>query len=36
MLVTSKELFQDAREKGYGIPAPNFIDVESINPRECI
>lgn len=30
MLVTSKELFKHAREKGYAIPAPNFIDVESL------
>ncbi|MGM0126262.1 fructose-bisphosphate aldolase, class II [Enterococcus sp. AZ194] len=30
MLVTSKELFKQARENGYAIPAPNFIDVESM------
>lgn len=30
MLVTSKELFKQAREGGYAIPAPNFIDVESM------
>ncbi|MGX7196471.1 class II fructose-bisphosphate aldolase [Enterococcus olivae] len=30
MLVTSKELFQQAKENGYAIPAPNFIDVESM------
>lgn len=30
MLVTSKELFKEAKENGYAIPAPNFIDVESM------
>lgn len=30
MLVTSKELFQKAREGHYAIPAPNFIDLESL------
>lgn len=30
MLVTSKDLFKHAREKGYAIPAPNFMDVESM------
>ena len=30
MLVTSKELFEKAREGGYAIPAPNFIDLESL------
>lgn len=30
MLVTSKEMFEKAREGGYAIPAPNFIDLESL------
>lgn len=30
MLVTSKELFKQARKVGYAIPAPNFFDVESM------
>lgn len=30
MLVTSKELFQKAREGHFAIPAPNFIDLESL------
>lgn len=30
MLVTSKELFKKAKENGYAIPAPNFIDVDSM------
>lgn len=30
MLVTSKEIFEKAREGGYAIPAPNFIDLESL------
>ena len=30
MLVTSKELFKNAKKEGYAIPAPNFIDVESM------
>jgi len=30
MLVTSKELYQKAQEGNYAIPAPNFIDVESM------
>lgn len=30
MLVTSKELFKKAKEEGYAIPAPNFIDIESM------
>lgn len=30
MLVTSKELYQQAQAKGYAIPAPNYIDVESM------
>ena len=30
MLVTSKELFEKARAEHYAIPAPNFIDLESL------
>jgi len=30
MLVTSQELFQQAQTNHYAIPAPNFIDVESM------
>lgn len=30
MLVTSKELFKKAQEGHYAIPAPNFIDLESL------
>lgn len=30
MLVTSKELFQKARAGHYAIPAPNFIDLDSL------
>lgn len=30
MLVTSKELFKVSREKGFAIPAPNFIDAQSM------
>ena len=30
MLVTSKEMFKKAQEGGYAIPAPNFIDLESL------
>ena len=30
MLVTSKELFKNAQDGGYAIPAPNFIDLESL------
>lgn len=30
MLVTSKEIFQQAKDNGYAIPAPNFIGVESM------
>ncbi|MGO2083253.1 class II fructose-bisphosphate aldolase [Vagococcus sp.] len=30
MLVTSKELFKQAKENGYAIPAPNFIDLDSM------
>ncbi len=30
MLVTSKKMFEKAREGGYAIPAPNFIDLESL------
>lgn len=30
MLVTSKELFHQAQTNNYAIPAPNFIDVESM------
>ncbi len=30
MLVTSKELFAKARAEHYAIPAPNFIDLESL------
>ncbi|EOH88431.1 class II fructose-bisphosphate aldolase [Enterococcus pallens] len=30
MLVTSKELFKQARDKHCAIPAPNFIDIESM------
>ncbi len=30
MLVTSKQLFKKAREEHYAIPAPNFIDLESL------
>lgn len=30
MLVTSRELYKKARQNGYAIPAPNFIDVESM------
>ncbi|MGL4606762.1 MAG: class II fructose-bisphosphate aldolase [Eubacteriaceae bacterium] len=30
MLVTSKELFKKAQEGRYAIPAPNFIDLESL------
>ena len=30
MLVTSKELFQKAQQQHFAIPAPNFIDLESL------
>lgn len=30
MLVTSKELFRKAQDGNYAIPAPNFIDLESL------
>lgn len=30
MLVTSKELFKVSKEKGFAIPAPNFIDAQSM------
>ncbi len=30
MLVTSKELFQKAQQQNFAIPAPNFIDLESL------
>lgn len=30
MLVTSKELFKKAQEEKFAIPAPNFIDLESL------
>lgn len=30
MLVTSKELFQKAQQNHFAIPAPNFIDLESL------
>lgn len=30
MLVTSKELFKEAKEKHFAIPAANFLDMESI------
>lgn len=30
MLVTSKELFKISQEKGFAIPAPNFIDAQSM------
>ena len=30
MLVTSKELFKKAQEGKFAIPAPNFIDLESL------
>lgn len=29
MLINSKELFQEAKSKGYAIPATNFIDLDS-------
>lgn len=31
MLVTSKELFQKAQQNHFAIPAPNFIDLESLH-----
>ncbi len=30
MLVTSKEMFEHAREHGYAIPSANFIDIDSL------
>ncbi len=30
MLVTSKEMFEIAREKGFAVPSANFIDIESL------
>ncbi|HFD1634325.1 TPA: hypothetical protein QFF48_000558 [Enterococcus faecium] len=30
MLVTTKVLLQGVKQKGYAIPAPNFIDIDSM------